>query len=68
MFVEIKCAPCISKIKFLITPGNKEMEKIKTHINFFFSFDIHETYQPRMKPGFEHGGQSFKKKVPENQN
>ena len=35
----------MSKIKFIITLGKKEREEIKTDINFFFSFDICETYQ-----------------------
>ena len=32
MFVEIKCAPCMTIIKLLITPGKKKREKIKTDI------------------------------------
>ena len=44
MFVELKCTPCMSKIKFHVALGKKERGK-KKDINFFFNFDICETYQ-----------------------
>ena len=38
MFVELKCTPCMSKIKFLVTLGKKEREKIKKRHKFLLQF------------------------------